>query len=46
MEGGWIKLYSKFLEWEWYTDVNTKAVFIHLLLTANYEQKKMEGYHG
>lgn len=33
--GTWIKLDRGILKWEWYTDVNTKAVFIHLLLRAN-----------
>jgi hypothetical protein len=31
------------LEWEWYDDPNTKAVFIHLLLTANWKETR---YHG
>ncbi|MCH5323989.1 MAG: hypothetical protein J1E39_02135 [Eubacterium sp.] len=31
------------LKWEWYDDINTKALFLHLLLTANYEQKKWRG---
>ena len=33
--GTWIKLDRNILKWEWYTDSNTKAVFIHLLLKAN-----------
>ncbi len=36
---GWISLYRKFLNWQWYKDKNTKIVFIHLLLKANYEDK-------
>lgn len=32
---GWIKLYRKMLDWEWYKDVNTKGLFLHLLLIAN-----------
>lgn len=35
----WLKLHRKLLEWEWYDDINTKTVFIHLLLTVNYEDK-------
>lgn len=40
---GWIKLHRKILDWEWYSDINTCRVFIHLLLTANYEDKKWHG---
>lgn len=40
---GWIKLYRKFLNWEWYKDNNVKVVFIHLLLTANHKDKKWKG---
>lgn len=43
MCGGWVKIHTKFLEWEWYTDANVKAVFLHLLLTANYEPKRWKG---
>lgn len=41
--GGYVKLYRSLLEWEWYQDTNTKTVFIHLLLTANYEDKNWKG---
>lgn len=37
IEGGFIALHRSLLKWEWYTDENTKALFIHLLLTVNYE---------
>lgn len=40
---GWIKLHRKFLNWEFYDDINTKILFLHLLLTANYEDKKWQG---
>lgn len=39
----WIKLYRKFKEWEWYGDVVVMAVFIHLLLSANWKPKKWKG---
>ena len=42
-EGSWIKLYRSLLDWEWYDDINTCRLFIHLLLTANYEDKKWHG---
>lgn len=41
---GWIKLHRKITEWEWYTDRNTLAVFLHLLIMANIEDKKYRGY--
>ncbi|MFR9541873.1 MAG: hypothetical protein SNH27_07460 [Rikenellaceae bacterium] len=40
---GWIKLYRRFLDWEYYAEPNTKAVAIHLLLKANREAKKWQG---
>lgn len=40
---GWIKLHRKLLDWEWYLDVNTKVLFIHLLFKANFEEKKWHG---
>ena len=39
----WIKLYRKFTEWEWYGDINCKVVFLHLLLTANWQPKRWRG---
>ena len=39
----YIKLDRNILKWEWYDDINTKTVFIHLLLTVNYEPKKWHG---
>ena len=40
---GYIKLYRKMLEWGWYDDTNTKVVFLHLLLTANYKDTEWHG---
>lgn len=31
------------LDWEWYDDVPTKVLWLHLLLTANYEDKDWRG---
>ena len=39
----WIKLSSRMLDWEWYKDQNTKALFIHCLLKANWKDGKFEG---
>ena len=39
----YIKLYRKMLDWEWYDDVNTKILFLHCLLKANW---KSGSWHG
>lgn len=40
---GYIPLQRKILGWQWYTDVNTCHLFIHLLLNANHEEKHWRG---
>ena len=40
---GFFKLYRKMLAWEWYGNINTKIVFIHLLLSVNWVDKKWQG---
>ena len=40
---GWIKIHRKMVKWEWYDDINTKVLFLHLLLTANHEDRKWRG---
>lgn len=32
---GWVKAYRQLLDWEWYTDVPTFKLFLHLLLIVN-----------
>ena len=43
MAGGWIKIHRSMLSWEWYDDINTKTVFLHLLLTANHQTRNWHG---
>lgn len=43
MNTGYILLYRSLLDWEWYSDVNTKTLFLHLLLTVNFEDRKWRG---
>ena len=43
MAGRFIKLYDKILSWEWYSDINTFRLFVHLLLKANYKDLNFEG---
>lgn len=40
MKNGWIKIHYNLLNWEWYDDINTKTLFLHLLLMANWKDKK------
>ena len=40
---GFIVINRKILKWEWYHDTNTLRLFVHLLLTANWEDKKWNG---
>lgn len=42
-KGRWIKLYCKITEWEWYNDLATKVVFLHLLFTANWKPAEWHG---
>lgn len=42
-KGGFIVIHRKILDWEWYNDINTKVLFLHLLLKANYKPLKFEG---
>lgn len=40
---GYIKLHRKILTWEWYDEVNTFKLWIHLLLVVNHEDNKWRG---
>ena len=39
----YVKISRKILEWEWYKDVNTKVVFFHILLKANWKNGRFQG---
>lgn len=41
---GYLRLYRSMKTWEWYNDANTKIVFLHLLLNANWEESRFKGY--
>ena len=43
MDRGWIKIYRSLLDWEWFDDAETVKLFIYILLSANYEDKKWRG---
>lgn len=40
---GYIKLFRRLIDWEWYQDTNTKCVFLHLLLLAQHEERRWMG---
>ena len=40
---GFIKLHRKLFEWEWYSDINCRITFIHLLLKANWKDSNYQG---
>lgn len=41
--GGWIKIYSKFLQWEWFDCAEMVQVFVYLLLKANAKERCWRG---
>ena len=43
MKERWIKVYEKLKQWEWYGDPNMVSTLLHLLLTANWKDKKWRG---
>lgn len=43
LKSGFVKIQREFTTWRWYEDDKTKSVFLHLLLTANYEDKEWRG---
>lgn len=42
-KGGFITIYRRLLEWEWYGDINVKTLFLHCLLKANWKDKNWQG---
>lgn len=42
---GWVKIHRNILNWEWYDDVNTVRLFLHLILIANHKDNSYKGKH-
>jgi hypothetical protein len=42
-EGEYIKVFRKIVNWEWYTDINTKVLFLHCLIRANWRPGRYKG---
>lgn len=40
---GFVVLHRKIIDWDWYTDVNTKSLFLHCILRANHKDKTWHG---
>nr|WP_287761076.1 PT domain-containing protein [Prevotella sp.] len=40
---GWLKLYRKLTEWEWYKDSHMVHLFLHLLMTASPYDRSVRG---
>lgn len=41
--GNYIKIDRSILDWEWYTDINTKVLFLHMILKANWKDGNFRG---
>lgn len=42
-DGNYVKIFRSMLDWEWYQDINTKTLFLHMLLKANWKAGKFQG---
>lgn len=42
-DGNYIKINRNILEWEWYKNINTCRLFLHMILKANWKDGKFEG---
>lgn len=43
MNGNYIKISRSLLDWEWYQDINTCRLFVHMLLRSNWKDGKFKG---
>ena len=41
--GGYLKLWRSIVTWQWYGDVHVTRLFIHLVMTCNYERRQWRG---
>lgn len=44
MADGWIKIHRSLLEWEWWSDINTRCLWLTILLLANHDTKRWQGH--
>lgn len=43
MNDGYVYIHRKIVDWEWYDDINTRALFLHLIFVANWKDRKWRG---
>ena len=43
MDTGFVKVFRKFLDWEWYEDICARCLFLHMILKANWVDKHWKG---
>ena len=43
---GYVKIERKILDWEWYKDTNTKSLFLHMILTAEWSNEPPKSARG
>ena len=43
LKNGYIKMHRSLLDWEWYDDINTTRLFLHLLLTVSIRDSEWHG---
>ena len=43
MDDGWIKLYRKIQDWEWFDDSHMVHLFIYFLINANTKERNWRG---
>lgn len=43
MNGDYLKFYRSMLDWEWYSDINTCRLFVHMLFKANWKDGNFRG---
>ena len=44
MNNGWIKVHRCLLEWEWWSDMNVRNLWLTILLLANHDERKWQGH--
>ena len=44
MSKGYVNLHRKMHDWVWYSDINVRLLFIHLIMNANYKDHPFNGF--